>query len=142
MSRLAGGTAKVVARSARTGWSPRRVVGWVMAVEEIRARDVDEAARARQPGTVVVVAGARALVDLDLRLGNIKSLLGLRTGGDVLSAVARDVLDDLGLLRAQLAWGPSGVDVLAAPPPDARTSIDPIRVERLLRQLTQLYDYV
>jgi hypothetical protein len=120
---------------------------------------------ARRAGQVVVVCGTRpgvgkttvavnlalalvggearvALVDLDLRLGNLAPLLGVKTGGDVLSALAPGVLDDLGRLRAQLAWGPSGVDVLPAPPPDDRRPLDPVRVGRLLAALSELYDYV
>ncbi|HEY3110969.1 MAG TPA: AAA family ATPase, partial [Chloroflexota bacterium] len=120
---------------------------------------------ARSAGKVVVVAGTRAgvgrttvavglalalagaevrvaLIDLDLRLGNLAPLLGIKPGGDILSALAPGVLDDLGRLRAQLAWGPSGVDVLPAPPPDDRRSVDPARVARLMSSLGELYDYV
>src|SRR4051794_36852482 len=111
-------------------------------VQQIGTLESDRPARQRD-GTVVVVFGTKAgvgkttvavglalalavdearvaLVDLDLKLGNVASVLGVRPTGDVLSALAPGVLDDLGQLRAQLVWGPSGVDVLAAPPPDDR----------------------
>jgi hypothetical protein len=83
-----------------------------------------------------------ALVDLDLQLGNIAGLLGIRRSGDVADALAPAILLDPGRLRSQLGCAPPGIDVLVAPSPDRRGAVDLTRLPLLLQRLSHLYDYV
>src|SRR3954451_6549656 len=100
MWRLFGGRGGVVekGRVIEGVERPPRGVGKVVVVAGTRA-GVGRTTVA--VGLAMALAGAEsrvALIDLDLRLGNLAPQLGIKPGGDVLSALAPGVLEDLGRL--------------------------------------------
>jgi pilus assembly protein CpaE len=88
-------------------------------------------------------AASVALVDLDLPFGDVALMLDIRPEHDVVTALDDSLLNDLERLQANMVKAPQGVHVLAAPlVPDGAAQVDSNRVERLLRDLAALYQFV
>lgn len=84
-----------------------------------------------------------ALVDLDLALGEIGLYLGIEPRYGIVDLAKNLHRLDEGLLASYIASHDSGVDVLSAPfDPDEARDLGAHEVERILRLLRRVYDFV
>jgi pilus assembly protein CpaE len=87
-----------------------------------------------------------ALVDADIPFGDVAMMLDLHPERDILHALEDGVLSDPDRLQAQLATGPNGVQVLAAPVSTGHTTaaaeFDGHKLGRLLTRMASLHEFV